>query len=331
MQKSPQTKNKIICLLASTAMLGANVFAVGQTYALETPVAIVAESKENEKKLLDAAIQSAKTQFPDLELYITLGELTDNLSGHTSSMGVQPDGTISVGISPTQGYEELLAQATRVGISSDTLKDKTYSEVIALAENFSAYGTDTAFKAVVDSAKADYQALLGDLQTDLLRADQSLTGLDTKTEAELLSIYNNLPVVKDGKYRDIITSIEKAEAIDKAYGEGSVSREVLDRVASETYNELVDAAKIIKPDFEVKIPVIDNPDTESPDTTQPSGGSSAGTSSVPSAPNAGNVNSEETSAQGVKTAVTYIVVAVAVMGIAVNLRRYLFSPLKRRK
>lgn len=335
MQKSPHAKTRILCFLASATLLGTSVFMTGQTYALETvgtPVAVAAASGQNAEDNLVAAIYSVHSQIPEIDIYINLDDATEHLYGSTSAMEVSPSGNIEIGAGPSGQWTNLVDRIVKSGIIlEDDVKNKTYDELIAIAKQAPAYGVDNEFKTVVDAAEGEYQSGIDMLREYLPQADQSLTDLDTKTGVELLAIYNNLPAVKDKKYQDLMTGLGRAAAVNAAYAEGSISRNIVDKVAGEVYNELVAAAKVIDPNFEVKAPVIDDPSTESSEAKQPSGDSSSGNKSVPGAPKAGNVNSKETSAENIGIAVAYLVGFVVVIGVAINVRRYLFSPLKRRK
>lgn len=329
MKNTPITK---ISLFALATALGFSILTTNLSYAA-TGQAVDAQTASsiedyNKSDLLQAAISSAFEQTPDLVIYYDMYNDVQNVTGMQSSTGVAADGTIGKGAGPSRAHNALIEQLGRVenwpehpqgGYQMpEDYEQKSYGELIATAKANPAYGTDAEFKAAVDLAATEHDMGVNSLRVNLLRADPTLTDLDTKTDAELLAIYENLPAVKNRTYDDMIEDIEIAYSIVRAYEDGSVDKDILAKLAVETYKDFITSIKTINPDFKVDLSNVPKLPTNQ-------------SSATPTAPNSGDTKDSELSATITAIAVTSVVAASSILGIAVVAKRYLFSPLKRRK
>lgn len=329
MKNTPITK---ISLFALVTTLGFSILTTDLSYAVTDQAADTqtASSIEdyNKSDLLQAAISSAFEQTPDLVVYYDMYNDVQNVTGMQSSTGVATDGTISKGAGPSRAHNALIEQLGRVEnwpehpqggyqIPED-YKQKSYGELIATAKANPAYGADAEFKAAVDLAAAEHDMGVNSLRVNLLRADPTLTDLDTKTDAELLAIYENLPAVKNHTYDGMIEDIEIAYSIVRAYEDGSVDKDILAKLAIETYKDFIASIKTINPNFKVDLSNVPKLPANQSSTT-------------PTAPNSGDIKDSELSATITAIAITSVVAASSILGIVVVAKRYLFSPLKRHK
>lgn len=152
------------------------------------------------------------------------------------------------------------------------------------------------------------------LRTYLPVVDSTLTGLDTKTGDELLALYDALPIVKDGSYKPLISAANFAGGLVLAC-EANPANCNSDE-ATNAYATLVSEATKLNKDFTVNLSGL----TPLPEAS----------AAAPTAPNTGSL-SEELSSTLVQVALGLVAGIAGVSGAVYTAKRYLFSPLKRRK
>lgn len=277
----------------------------------------------NKGEALSAAISAVDAQIPNFAEYYDMSFAPNEINGKIcNNLDIRyPKGGIGCGWDPKTSLIFQLGTAEGYITKADTeydpetdtpsqLANKSFVELISLAKTSSAYTNDAEFKQFVDECETGYNRGVNSLRTNLPKVDATLTNLDTKTGAELLALYENLPAVKAGTYDELFASYNHAFVLKAAFEQEPDAIGLADQLA-DTYGALVANAKVINSNFVVDL--------------------SALASTAPTAPDTGTSKDEELSVTIAKVALTSIGILAAGTGAAVVAKRYIFSPLKRRK
>lgn len=204
----------------------------------------------------------------------------------------------------------------------------TMEKAIAYAKTLPQYSSDAEFKAAVDELDAYIQGGAEILRRNLPLLDSSLTedALKDKTVDELVALTQALP--KYLAYYQLWSSFNGAsvyssDAFITAYSENEEDRETLARMQTMGYGRLVLAAKQILPSFTVDLSGVPQLPQEVP--------AELPKASAPEVPDTGSLGSEGGSANIVTVAFLGITSMASGVGTIFIAKRYLSSPLKRRK
>lgn len=277
----------------------------------------------NKADALRAAITAVETQIPDFTIYYDMTFAPGEISGETC--GFDPRGGYfggcGLGLRESLIFDIGKANGTITGSIDDFFDGtqdlseydgKDLGEIVAIAKALPEYSTNAEFKEQIDDAAIVYERGLAALRNNLPKVDSALTGLDTKNSDELMTLYVNLPIVKDNKYTDLIERYQYALSIMGLYDYNP--EYAPDSELENAYSSLVASALTVDPAFKI--------------TTSTSNES---TPAIPSAPDTGTNQDGEASATIVAVAVVGIASIAAISGAIFVAKSYLFSPLKRRK
>ncbi len=334
-----------LCLAfaASATTTNSQTYASDAAQSATYQSAIDSIADYNKVDALSAAIAATQKQIPEAIIYWDMKYAVDEIKGHTcGTMDLRGAWNIGCGASVSRNLLYRLALAdgaideANFDIGSEfpaPYKDYTMRETITLLKGKSVYNDDAELKKFVDAAEAMYNRGVDTLRADLKKVDPSLTDLDSKNGDQLIETYQNLPAVKAGTYTDFVEAYSRAYSFDNYVkylgGEEAARAEFvnLDEDATKLYGNLVAEAVKIKPDFTVDLSGVKRLNQE--DASQIS--AELPQSSAPGAPDTGGLGSENGSANIVTVAFLGIAVTASVGGIIYVAKRYLFSPLKRRK
>ncbi len=279
---------------------------------------------------LRAAIKAVDEQLPEVVTYWDMSFGANEVQGkvcggfdHRGASGIGCAGDLKNWLTFDLAVADGVIQDTAVEPDTPIPSEyagKTFHEILALAKNNSAYGTNSEFKQRVDDAEIAYQRGVESLRAGIALIDPTQTGLDTKNGDELLSIYENLPAVKAGTYQGIVEAYNGARAwimSAENMGEEKLLEDYGEAQPSESYARLVATATTLDPNFTVDLSNV----TKISGTPQ----------NIPIAPDTGDNDREELSATMVAAAVIGVASIATVAGGIFTAKRFLFSPLKKRK
>lgn len=324
-----KVRNKLVVTTLAAAVF-ATGFCIAQPSAYaETNPNLAAVEQYNIFEVIPAGIEAVNEQIPNFTAYrdMSFGSM-EIRSG--DPCGADAHGSLGFSNVGCLGnpYEDLIytlgkaegyITSTRDDyIASDreipaAYKDKTFGELIAYGKTLPAYTTDAELKAVVDSDQEIYNRGVKSLRTYLPIVDPTLTDLDAKTGDELLALYDTLPVVKDKSYEPLIDAVNFAGSLVIACDYNPANCDSGE--ATKAYAALISAATLLDADFTVNLSGL---------TPLPR------TAAAPAAPNTGSLGAELPSV-AIQVALGVIAGLAGISGAIYTAKRYLFSPLKRRK
>lgn len=209
-----------------------------------------------------------------------------------------------------QNYTDAIATAIA------PYREKTFEQLIEMAKSDEKYED---LREIVEKCEEIYERGVAALRRGLAVVDPELEDLDGKTGDELLEIYNKLdrtmyPEEELGTFK---IAYQNAYVMLRLTENGVYEFPEDDFVWA--YGDLVAATKRLDPEFEVDLTGVAllEPEQEGSD--------------VPTAPNTGKEGWEEVSVVVVKVAVFGLAVIVAGIGGVVIAKRFMFSPLKRKR
>lgn len=325
-------KNGKLAAMAVVAALGmgvvmpaTGVYAASQEYVNNYNAAAASVENVNRLDALKLAIAAADKQLPTLVAYWDMWFCDTEVTGHTCGttdyrnihgIGCAGGGVwawVALEVAVAEGLvdESVLESNNALGEIPAQYEDKTLRELLNIGEANAKYKTDAEFKKVLDDAETMYSRGVASLRKGLAIVDPDLKGLADMSGDELVAAYENLPEVKEDKYKIFRESYSYALMIVDRYNEMSEQ-------TMAAYADLVAAAKVFDPTFAVDLSSLTT--VEEPAAPV-----------VPKTPNTGETGLGESSAEIVKVAIAGVAVAVAGTGAVLTAKRYFFSPLKRRK
>jgi len=303
---------------------------VGNSAIYDEAVGSIA--KYNKLEALQAAVKSVQEQEP------VAVALWDTSFGIAEIKGLMP-GTGDLRGGFGGGFPEIwahlaidVALGDGVVTEEDMVKDGWEQCLLLVREKYK----DKTFKQLIDLVKANpakYQAALdyvdeyeevylrgeASLRKYLPIIDHTLGNLDSKTGDELAGIYDNLslPYTEDER-QQFISTYNKALHMTRYYGDYTASN------FEQGYEALVESTKALDPDFEVNLSGVALLEPED-DLPQNPG------QNLPNLPNTGANQTEEVSATFVTVAVVGLAITTMATGIVVIAKRFLLSPLRRKR
>lgn len=294
---------------------------------------------------LKVALKSVDQQIPDWQLWDETIYATQYAQGYQLNPREYFGGDVGV-----TGFIDHIAQMFFNVDTSDPYVDKvtpeqreqienaikqmapegtvTMEKAVAYAKTLPQYNSNTEFKAVVDAMDVHIRNGAEILRKNLPLLDSSLTEaeLASKTADELVTLTKALPKYPAyfqlwGAYND--ASIYSNDEIIALFQNTEGEREDLAKRQTIAYGRLVLAAKQILPSFAVDLSGVPQLPQQVP--------AELPKASAPAVPDTGLLGGEDGSADIVTVALLGIAVVVGGVGLILTAKRYLFSPLKRRK
>lgn len=329
MKQNVKRNGKIVAMAVVAAlgmgvlMPATGVYAASQEYVNNYNAAAASIEKVNKLDALKLAIAAVNEQLPEgvayWDMWFGSVEVTGHACGTADYRNIYGAGCPGGGVWAWVALEVAVAEGlvdASVLESDNALKeipaqyeDKTLRELLNIGEANAKYKTDAEFKKVLDNAETMYVRGVASLRKGLAIVNPDLKGLADMSGDELVAAYENLPEVKEDKYKLFREFYSYALMVVDRYNEMSEK-------AVAAYADLVAAAKVFDPMFAVDLSGLAVKE-EAP--------------ALPKTPNTGETGRGEGSAEIVKVAIAGVVVAVAGTGAVLTAKRYLFSPLKRRK
>lgn len=279
----------------------------------------------NKAEALNAAIGAVDAQVKDFATWVDIpfginqveGNTIGGLFGATTPWDFVGGGagSIKVGLYCELNNIESCSPSTTVTDSFKTLIDRAMAD--------SRYTTDAEFKAMVDDDAKVYNYGRTILEQTIPKLGSSYTEytLKSKTDAELVKIARELPetVAYMAPFSlEVFEHSTNEWSLYRAYydARSSLAAETPEDVEAKYYALLVTAATRVNPEFRVDLSGVT---------------SLVKTETTTKAPNSGSLFAEGVSSATMVTVALGAVAGVAgIAGLVYTVKRYLFSPLKRR-
>lgn len=227
--------------------------------------------------------------------------------------------------------EEQLEQVENAIKQMAPAGELTMERAITYAKTLPQYASNAEFKATVDAMEVHVQKGAEILRKNLPLLDPSLTedDLKDKTADELVALTAALP--KYPAYRQLWNeyngaSVYSNERVIAAYSDTEEDRESFARGQTVAYGRLVLAARQILPIFAVDLSGVEQLPREEVPAELPKA-----SAPVESVPDTGVLGNEGESANIVTVALLGVAAVATGAGAIHTAKRYLFSPLKRRR
>lgn len=286
---------------------------------------------------LKAALKSVDQQIPDWQLW------DETIYGMMHAKGITFDPRMGFGgdlgayrlinsiAAAIYGDEATAEQIQQIEDAIKQLAPEgtvTMEKAVAYAKTLPQYSSDPKFKEMVDDLDAYVQAGAAVLRKNLPLLNPTLTedALKDKTADELVALTEALP--KFPAYYQLwseynTASVYSSDSFVASFSESEEDRETLARMQTVEYGRLVLAAKQILPSFAVDLSGVPQLPQQVP--------AELPKASAPAVPDTGLLGGEDGSANIVTVALLGVAAVVGGAGLVLTAKRYLFSPLKRRK
>lgn len=281
----------------------------------------------NKKEALKAGIDAVDAQVKGFSVWVDIpfgineveGNLIGGLFGVTTPWDFEGGGTGSI----KMGLYCSLNNIDDSGCTMDLTINDSFKTLIDKAMADSRYGTDQKFKEMVDYDAQVYSYGRTILEQTIPKLNPSYTEyvLKSKTDAELVKIAQELPetvaYTKSFKF-NVFEGTNPDWSLYRAYfdARSNSTHETPDETLAKYYAILVTAATRIDPEFKVDLSGVTSLVVKE-ETTK--------------APNSGSLFSDgDNSATIVTVALGAVAGLAGAAGLAYVIKRYLFSPLKRR-